>query len=282
MRTVTGPWRSFRAWDGDIVSHTISTGQFWDQQKRGRARGTATTGPTTSASSPITTTRSPVSERICGTMSLALSKTLDPADFGELHLELEIVDRHFYAEREQHPMRRWEYAMALRAFRVYQEEADDPHANQLVDVGGAGSSFWRMLAAEGHHRVQVIDPEENCRLDQYLRQNAPLADAVFCLSVLEHVEDLDRFCYHLSCLVAPGGLLFLTMDYCDNTVFGWPEDRYHFHWMRKRIFNWGRLGGLAGSFLDRDFTVFGERDSRWHGPQVYDYSFASLALVKRS
>ena len=28
-----------------------------------------------------------------------------------------------------------------------------------------------------------------------------------CLSVLEHVDDLDRFLYHLGCLVAPGGRL---------------------------------------------------------------------------
>lgn len=32
MRVVSGPWGSFKAWDGDTVSHTISTGQFWDQQ----------------------------------------------------------------------------------------------------------------------------------------------------------------------------------------------------------------------------------------------------------
>lgn len=32
MRTVTGPWGTFRGWDGDIVSHVISTGFFWDQQ----------------------------------------------------------------------------------------------------------------------------------------------------------------------------------------------------------------------------------------------------------
>lgn len=32
MRTVTGPWGSFRCWDTDLVGHIISTGQFWDQQ----------------------------------------------------------------------------------------------------------------------------------------------------------------------------------------------------------------------------------------------------------
>ena len=44
-------------------------------------------------------------------------------------------------------------------------------------------------------------------------------DLVFCISVLEHVDDVTEFLYHLGCLVAPGGLLFLTVD-CreDNAV----------------------------------------------------------------
>jgi tRNA/tmRNA/rRNA uracil-C5-methylase (TrmA/RlmC/RlmD family) len=32
MRTVTGPWGSFRAWDHDILGNAIAKGEFWDQQ----------------------------------------------------------------------------------------------------------------------------------------------------------------------------------------------------------------------------------------------------------
>jgi hypothetical protein len=78
--------------------------------------------------------------------------------------------------------------------------------------------------------------------------------------------------------VAPGGLLFLTMDFWDQP----GPDRAHFHWMRKRIFNYGFERAIMEPLLDAGFFWLGDRDLTYHGPQVYDYTFASLALVKRS
>jgi hypothetical protein len=49
--------------------------------------------------------------------------------------------------------------------------------------------------------------------------------------------------------------------------------------MRKRIFNQWSLGMVMNQL--RDFTLLGDANFAWNGPQVYDYSFASLALVKR-
>jgi SAM-dependent methyltransferase len=215
-------------------------------------------------------------------LSYPLSKTLDPeSDYVELAEELKIVDRHFHSAREQHPHRRFEYALALRALRTLGREP----RRIVYDVGGAGSPFHFMLNPLPA-RIEIIDPDKppHWTLEQYCRAGAELSDAVFCLSVLEHVDDLDRFLYHLSCLVAPGGLLFLTMDCCNSLgQYGTPEDTYHFHWMRKRIFNAYSLGDLvAAPLLQRDFTHLGSIDLTWHGPQVYDYSFCSLALVKRS
>jgi hypothetical protein len=222
-------------------------------------------------------------------MSLALSKTLDPADFTELAEELKIVDQYFTSAREQHPMRRWEYAIALRAVR----EWHPPVAPTVIyDVGGAGSPFSSML---DHIAMpaNIVDPDiehhkgYRATLDEFVQGGSRLAHAVFCLSVLEHVDDLDQFLYHLSCLVAPGGLLFLTMDYAndlgDINSGGWPIDNFHFHWMRKRIFNAWTLGRVvAGPLMQLTFSHLGDADLTWHGPQVYNYTFASLALVKRS
>jgi hypothetical protein len=223
-------------------------------------------------------------------VTLPLSKTLDPADFDQLREELAIVDRCFTDEREQHPMRRWEYALALRAYRQWLQRdyetcghANRTHGGRLADVGGAGSPWSRILGEEaGGAHVTIIDPAYAPgpkTLAQYIRYGS-LASAVFCLSVLEHVDDLDEFCYHLSCLVAPGGLLFLTMDYCDSRGAA-PADTYHFHWMRKRIFNGITIRDLADIFTDRDFVLLGAQDYADHGPQVYNYTFASLALRKR-
>ena len=219
-------------------------------------------------------------------MTLPLSKTLDPADFDQLAEELAIVDRYFTSARPQHPMRRWEYAMALRAMTQWLGEGPNTR-QQLVDIGGDGSPFASIVGERCWH-PDLIDPVMSFgrTLAQELTHHPCLADVVTCLSVLEHVTDLDRFCYHLSCLVAPGGLLFLTMDYCDGFALAREgflvPDTYDLHWMRERIFNQFTLKLLVGQFLKRDFSMFGGGlDLIWHGPQVSDYTFASLALVKR-
>ncbi len=214
---------------------------------------------------------------------LPLSKTIHPGDFdfGQLAVELLVVDALFTTERPQHEMRRWEYAMALRALNDWRKPRDYRYPRLAADVGGAGSPFYSMLRYPS--KVEIIDPDGGRTLEQYLTavDGWPmLFDAVFCLSVLEHVDDLAAFLYYLSCLVAPGGLLFLTADYCGQA--GYPVvDRYHFHWMRRRIFNEHTWSRLMYDFIRRDFTPFGDIDFTWHGPQVYDYTFISLALTKR-
>jgi hypothetical protein len=62
--------------------------------------------------------------------------------------------------------------------------------------------------------------------------------------------------------------------------------------MRQRIFSRDRWRDLAGkhdgieepliSEFDQHFELFGGVDWAYHGDHVYDYSFASLALVKRA
>ena len=170
--------------------------------------------------------------------------------------------------------------MALRAqARWYDRQGLHPQG-PIIDVGGAGSPFWKMINQEV---CRVLDPAENQSLAEYLRCGATLASEVYCISVIEHVEDLDQFLYHLGCLVAPGGLLFLTMDYCDDYLDDWPADRYHSNNLRTRIFNaYGVRLAVIPTLLDQHFTLLGETDWRWHGAHVYDYSFASLALVKRT
>lgn len=210
-------------------------------------------------------------------MTLPLSKCLDPEhDYPALEEELHAVDAFFTAERPQHEHRRFEYGLALHAMDAW---GISPQ-HRVVDVGGAGSPFWRMTPYV--ERVCVVDPDEpnGQTLAQYVRGGVPLADVVVALSVLEHVDDLDRFLYHLGCLVAPGGLLVLTYDCCEaNAVF--PADTYHFHWMRKRIFGVQAQMWLAAMFYPFGFEWFGAHDPSWQGAHVYDYSFASLVLRRK-
>jgi len=206
-------------------------------------------------------------------MTLPLTKLANiQSDLSLLQEELKVVEQYFTLADPQHESRKWEYAMAIRALDAWLDTRKGIGvAGHVIDVGGAGSPFWKMI---GDSTI-VVDPKDQGTLAEYLLSAPRLSHAVFCLSVLEHVDDLDRFCYHLGCLVAPGGLLFLTMDHGTDL-----PDQYHFHWDRKRIFDtkaWEQIREKCG-----EFELFGGRDRTYHGNQVYDFSIASLALIKRA
>ena len=213
-------------------------------------------------------------------MTIPLSKYYELEDYEELAEELNVVDQDFAKDSPQSPHRRWEYALAIRALDTWLEtRRGRGTTGKVVDVGGAGSPFWRMI---GESTI-VVDPHENDTIAEYLDKAPSLAQAVFCLSVLEHVEDLDPFLYHLSCLTAPGGLLFLTFDACACTDHLPEEDPHHFRWMRKRIFTPECRGWLVEQLCEKyHFAPLGQIDYAPKPVQVYDYSFASLALIKRS
>lgn len=206
----------------------------------------------------------------------------------------------------QHPIRAWEYSRALQAleqWRVHQVQY------KFADIGGAGSSFYRILHAVspstpsmyGCH-VDVVDPSlatpdgqrgivhgllEGATAVKYdlaewagYAQNAGTYDVVFCLSVIEHVpaSARDAFLHQLGTLVRPGGLLVLTCDAGESSV-----DIYHFHWMRNWIASPSTLYLLLGTLALEGFTILGAPgDFAYHGPTVFDYTVASLALVKES
>lgn len=215
-------------------------------------------------------------------MSIVLSKFADPADFDHLVDEAIVVER--YLTSAQPSIRRWEYAMALRAACAWRA-AGGQQPRCVYDVGGTDSSF-RYLAETDDVPVHVVDPKEPdymlpYRLDQFLGDGTPLGAQVFCLSVLEHVDDLDQFCYHLSCLTAPGGLLFLTMAAVDRTPPG-GQDLFFGRETRRRIFTRSTWLGLIHTFCTAyHCELLGDFDQRYAGPQVADHSVASIALVKR-
>jgi hypothetical protein len=210
-------------------------------------------------------------------MSLTcLSRTLDPKDYDHLDIELRVVDAHPNTLPHEH--RRWEYALALHAmgrWKATGTRLNDP----IYDIGGAGSTFHAMLTEWTDCETTVIDPAlPDCgALEDWMGGGTRLADVVTCLSVIEHVKDLDRFLYHLGCLVAPGGLLVLTMDYwnrCGPDTTGNAA-------LRERLFCPKTYPGLLRTLQPLGLTPFGGIDTTWHGTQVWDYTFASLVVEKR-
>jgi hypothetical protein len=207
-------------------------------------------------------------------VSLPLTKSLDAAtDFPLLDAELKQVDR--YAIPTE---RRWEYAMALRAWTEW-ARLTSPHAPPYygLDVGGAGSPLTLMLASHAHFpcACQIIDPTLNTRMEAATVE--PLSqDVIFCTSVLEHVDFVLPLLKAMDRALAPGGLLFLTMDGCNSE----GKDVYHFHWMRKRIYNVETWQELYKTAHGLGFSKLGRTDWRYHGSPIYNYTFFSLALLK--
>lgn len=205
-----------------------------------------------------------------------LNKLLDLADLQTYADEARIVARRWVGEQASE-WRQWEYTIALVAMRQWQQaHPAAPRLPRVFDVGGAGSRFYLMVGDALGTLPQVIDPSGGGELlGDFLRRTGETADLVTCLSVLEHVPDLDQFCWELANAVTPGGRLILTMDF-GATI----NDTYHFHWMRERIFCEQTVIALAETFKQWGFS---SEPARWRPfiPRVYDYVFSSLILDKR-
>ncbi|MDE2106841.1 MAG: methyltransferase domain-containing protein, partial [Patescibacteria group bacterium] len=145
----------------------------------------------------------------------ALTRSLHTSDIEVLKMEVSRVWAS-KALQGQHPMRQWEYALALYAVGQWWP-LGIPADIRLLDVGGGGSHFHKLIGA---YVLDPVDPTATFQmtLGTYVRTVRTPADVVCCLSVLEHVDDLQGFLEDLAEIVAPGGLLVLTMDACDDYV----------------------------------------------------------------
>lgn len=218
---------------------------------------------------------------------LALTKTYLPSDWELFSPQTRaVVEKWMGSEAPQSEHRMWEYGMALETLERFETGfLRDPilHGSPTVlDVGGAGSPFGKMLEADGTF-CGVIDPTlgGGDTLESYQR-TYPKAQhlCVTCISVIEHVEALEPFVHALGSVVAPGGLLFLTTDCWDREG---EEDQAHFHWMRRRIYTPGSWKRLGEHFCEQyGFYFFGVQDWIWNGIQLYgSYSLCSMALRKK-
>lgn len=222
------------------------------------------------------------------TPALPLSKTCEPGDIWVTAVAEErrrhprqpplLREAACFADdlEGQHPLRQWEYAMALHALRCWYSE-QMPAAFRLLDVGGAGSGFAaRLQTIYPEATIQIIDPR--C---SYTIEASALPDGccqvLTALSVLEHIPSPKPFLRACARHLAPGGLCFLTVDYwnCEG------PDTAHFHWMRERIYNRDSFTDVLTFCREKlGLRRFGAADWTYHGNHVYNYTFCSLALRK--
>ncbi len=129
----------------------------------------------------------------------------------------------------------WEYPYAFHHLSKRREALAGPGAPAplLIDVGSAVTFFPFALAAEGW-RVVATDPDPVCERDmgraiplfsrppgrvefrrcdgRKLAADSGCADAVSCISVLEHIPGFEEVVAEIARVLKPGGLFILTVD----------------------------------------------------------------------
>lgn len=178
---------------------------------------------------------------------LALSRTCNLADFPDC---LTVAD--------------WQQCLAEHAWRTWASGANgDATTAQVVVVNVCGIHF-----APPGPAVAYCGPEERPRVP---------ASVVYALCVLDHIPAPGKFLGHMSEMLLPLGMLFLTFSYWDaegpDTASGHRERRriYSAHSYTKLIRDARRLG----------FENFGGTDWTYYGDYLDDHSLASLVLRRR-
>lgn len=221
---------------------------------------------------------------------LNLTKTMDPADYVLLGEQLKTVDERFKFASEQHPARRWEYGMCLRAILAWSVAHGPRGLSTVADVGGAGSPLFRMLMDQDL-AVRVVDPKHPndekghgpSTVEAYALEHGRQHPIVTCISVIEHIADehIENFLNALALITAPGGLLFMTMDYWGKDSD--EKDTAKFHETRVRIYNHKTWQQLAHEMSHRGFKLFGMPDWSYHGDHAEDsHSHATLSFQKET
>lgn len=233
---------------------------------------------------------------------IPLTKFLDPIDYddGSFQAVQKFVTETALDLKQDnlcpalpHEHRIWEYTMGLLA------SIEAPTVRRVLEVGGSNSLFLPALiqmnsqirkgailydALEApewatpenlsyqERQAQLILPE--VRLRQMT--DLPLGtqyDYIACVSTIEHIKD-GLFLDQIAGMLAPRGILFLTSDAGES-----EPDKYHFHWMRERIYtpgSWRRLETYL--CMKHKLAPVGGRDLMWRGAHVYDYNFVSMTL----
>lgn len=222
-----------------------------------------------------------------------LSKSIEPADYKELQDGLKLLFKGEGTLRGEgvpyympHHHRKWEYGSAAQA---YLNSYGPTITRTILDVGcGSGllgpSLFLGtkaiILEIDTDHRLletrpllgTFLDEKEAHRL-QYrhgsiVDKQPAQFDAVFCISVIEHVpEDLqDQAWANLASLVLPGGILVVTTDFGPDHTTPWYADTE-----RHYKFDPARVQERADFLTSQGFHI--DIDPTFYGVEVHDYTF---------
>lgn len=242
---------------------------------------------------------------------IPLSKTMRMSDFDELKPQLAEVDAVLAVlnggDRAQHSLRRWEYAMALKAFNRWNPKNEQ---RSISDHGCCTGMFGPMMVSLGHdvlsYEVWAWGHQEEFatwQFEEVLRRGAtgsyawlhrPLGqlteedngvDAAYCISTMEHIPNFEVAFRQMAKTVNPGGMLFMTSDSAQD-----EHDHYIANNVRAgTMFNRGIYEKIAGWGREEGFKLMGDSsDWSWDescqlipAPRTQGgYGFACLAMEK--
>jgi hypothetical protein len=199
-----------------------------------------------------------------------LSRTLDLGDYVQLRSELHYAEEHHIPAEGG---RRWEYALALHALGRWSEAFPlRKWVAPIYQIGRPEPQGPSLLHHATECDAQVVDPTQLAEMT-----GQRLSPLVVALSVIDAVRNDAEFLYYCSCLLAPGGLLVLTFPFwqrCGADTAVGHNDRFRIYCPKL----YQALRAQAAEYL---LSPFGGVDPTWHGPQVHDYTLASLVLEKR-
>lgn len=215
---------------------------------------------------------------------LTFSKVLDINDYSHFteHLAIEPIIRTLKRNyRYEHEHRKWEYGMALRFLL-------QNNVKTVLDVGGGGSIFSPLLSMYGFEVTQLdagYGEKEVEYQNQFLKNKIKFTygdfskdqklgkyDAVVSISTIEHVENDEDFFNNL--LKHSKNLVFFTTDFhpSGKPFSGAHLRTYNKDSLAKLVFNSKNVTFRFPNLVLPTFVYTGD--------YVYDYSFASVALVK--
>lgn len=195
--------------------------------------------------------------------------------------------------------RYWEAGMAIKALMQAKYMGDVNIPVSVLDVGAGLSLVGPSLSILYNCVVTEIEPEVTNwpfreKASDVLRSSRKNGlnwldgsfqkydfsnrfDAVFCLSVVEHMslEEESSIWPWMVKACRPGGIVFATTD-----IVPIKNKSYHFDNLRKTNFTLEMWKERYDRLVSLGMNPLGEFDSEYHGSFVYDYTFGSLAFKK--
>ena len=208
------------------------------------------------------------------------SKSLHPDDYKELRSGISAVSWTLAWLRGlgrrvdwPHPHRMWEYASAWEATRGCISALDVGAGYGVMGPTLAGRRGANVLEVDADPRI-VKDRQEVAQLFNIYRSEElelpatlPPAEAVTCISVMEHVATQVQEAAWRSLARATKFVLFVTVDFNPEVGGLWMNSE-----LRQTQYGWNEIDQVV-KWLEEEGLAVAPVNREYHGNQVFNYSF---------